>query len=450
MLLLLMAAAVPADEPDATSGRRAWLLDIKGAIGPAVSDFVGRGIEHAQDQGAQLVILRIDTPGGLDSAMRDIIKSILSASVPVVTYVAPSGARAASAGTYILYASHVAAMAPATNLGAATPVQISPGSLPGGGKQPGEKDKEKGADEANGKPGATAMERKIINDAVAYIRGLAELRGRNADWAEKAVRDAASLNANDALDANVIDIVAEDLADLVGQLDGFQLEVMGQARTLETEGLLVETLEPDWRNRLLTVITNPNVAYILMLLGIYGLFFELYNPGSIVPGVIGAICLLLALYAFQVLPVNYAGFALILIGIAFMVGEAFMPSFGALGIGGAIAFVVGSLILMETDVEGFQVSVGLILMFTVMSGGLFLVVMSMALQQRHRPVVSGQEEMVGIVGEVIDAFDGEGHIRVHGELWRARTSRPVAAGDSVRVRKIDGLTLVIEPTEKES
>src|SRR5690606_22207264 len=309
-----------------------------------------------KDRGAPIFIVQLDTPGGLDTAMRDMIKATLASPVPVVIYVAPSGARAASAGTYLLYASHVAAMAPATNLGAATPVQI--GSPPPPSSKP--EQKEEKDDKEEPPVAGTAAERKAINDSIAYIRGLAELRGRNAEWAESAVRTAASLSASAALEQNVIDIVAEDLDDLLRQLDGRRVRVSTGEVQLATRSLEVERIEIDWRTQLLSVITNPNVAYLLMLIGVYGLLLEGYNPGAILPGVVGGICLLLALYAFQVLSVNYAGLALMVLGIALIIAEAFSPSFGALGLGGIIAFVIGSIILMDTEVPGFQIARSLI------------------------------------------------------------------------------------------
>lgn len=423
---------------------RVRLLDVSDAIGPAVADYVVRGVDAAEAAEEPLVILRLDTPGGLDASMRVIVQRILAAEIPVVTWVAPSGARAASAGTFIMYASHVAAMAPATNLGAATPVSIG---ATGTGKPPAEE----GDDEAAGqrKPG-TAMERKAINDATAYIHGLAELRGRNVEWAERAVTEAASLSAEEAVQQNVVDLVVADLDGLLGALDGRVVEIKEREVTLATDGLEVIEQAPDWRSELLAIITNPNVAYMLMLLGIYGIFFELANPGAIVPGVIGAIALVLALYAFHVLPVNYAGVALVLIGMAFMVAEVFMPSFGALGIGGLAAFVAGSIILLDTEVAAFSLSLPLVIALALTSLAFMMFVTGLALRQRRRPVVSGREQLIGSVGEALEAFAGEGRVHAHGETWSARSRVPVGAGQAVRITAIDGLVLEVEPLDKES
>ena len=432
-LLLNVESASSADNP-------VIQLTIEGAIGPATDDYIGRALETAALRHAELVVIRMDTPGGLDSAMRGIIKSITNSAVPVASYVAPSGARAASAGTYILYASHIAVMAPGTNVGAATPVKIGGGSAPGSKK----KDKQdKPADDTV----ADAGKQKIINDAVAYLRSLAELRGRNQEWAEKAVREADSIPASEALQLGVIDIIASGMADLLKQIDGREVTVQGQKRTLQTSGSVIDQLAPDWRSRFLSVITNPNVAYILMLIGIYGLMLEFSNPGAIVPGTIGAIALLLALYSFQLLPVNYAGMGLVLLGVALMVGEAFQPSFGVLGIGGLIAFVTGSIFLMDTDVPGFGIDISVIVSFAIISALVFTVVIGMAIKARRRPVVSGLEELVGAKASVLDDFDRQGRVSIHSETWQALSKAPLRKGQQVKVSAIEGLTLRVEPLD---
>ena len=415
-------------------------LTIEDVIGPATDDYIERALETATQGQAELVLIRMDTPGGLDTAMRGIIKNITNSSIPVATFVAPTGARAASAGTYILYASHIAAMAPGTNLGAATPVQI------GGIPTPGKDDGNKASKDKPPQPDTSdAKTNKVINDAVAYIRGLAELHGRNQDWPEKAVREAASLQASEALKLNVIDIIADSIPDLLKQLDGREVVVLGQKRTLHTTGVPIKQIEPDWRSRLLSVITNPNIAYILMLIGIYGLIFEFSNPGAIVPGTIGAIALLLALYSFQLLPINYAGVALIMLGVALMVGEAFQPSFGMLGIGGTIAFVIGSIILMDTDTPGFGIDISIIITFAATSVLVFIFVIGMAIKARRRPVVSGMEELLGGEAIVDNDFDQTGTVTIHSEHWSAVTEQPLRKGQSVKVTGIKGLILQVKP-----
>jgi membrane-bound serine protease (ClpP class) len=437
---LVTAGSAAMTEEAPPRGGVAVLIEIQDAIGPATKEHFLSGLEAAEEQGAELVLLVLDTPGGLDAAMRDIIQGILNSSVPVVTYVSPSGARAASAGTYILYASHVAAMTPGTNLGAATPVSIggppaqdAPTSKDGDGDKPPQ-------------PG-TAMERKAINDAVAYIRSLAELRGRNVDWAEAAVRSAASLPAQEALEKGVIDVVAEDIPDLLAQIDGRTLKAGGKEVTLDTAGMIIERFEPGWRIELLSVITNPLVAYGLLIIGLYGLMFEGYNPGAILPGVIGAICLLLGLYALQVLSVNYAGLALVGLGIAMMIAEVFVPSFGALGIGGLAAFVIGSIILMDSDAPGFRVSMGLVGGIATVAGIAMFGTMWLAVKARRKPVTTGAEQLVGAVAEAAEAFSGRGRVRIFGEEWAAVSDQPIASGQRVRIDRVDGLTLHVSPEE---
>jgi membrane-bound serine protease (ClpP class) len=420
-----------------TAGPAGVILPVSGPIGPATSDFFVRKLREATEHGAALVVVTIDTPGGLDTAMRDMVQAILAAEVPVITYVAPSGARAASAGTFLVYASHVAAMAPATNLGAATPVQIGGPSK----DQPG--GKEGGAGKAE--PSATAVERKALNDSIAYIRGLAELRGRNVEWAESAVREGASLPADEALAAGVVDLVAADLPELLRALDGRKVKLRAQEVELRTAGLILHEVEPDWRTNLLSLLTNPNVAYLLMLIGIYGLLLEGYNPGALVPGVVGAICLLLALFAFQVLSVNYAGLALIALGVVLIVAESFVPSFGALGLGGVIAFVIGSVMLLDDEVPGFSIAWQLIGAMGLAGALVLLAIVSFAVRARRRPVVSGVEGLGHEIAEAVEDFDREGLVRVHGELWTAVSPTPVRAGQRLKVRKVDGLVIQVEP-----
>ena len=412
-----------------------------------------RGLEAARDSGARLVILEIDTPGGLDSSMRDIIRAILASPVPVVGYVSPPGARAASAGTYILYACHVAAMAPATNLGAATPVSIG-GESPSApvpaplGKPEASPNGTTPAAPANAPPAGeptTAMERKVVNDAVAYIRGLAELRGRNADWAEAAVRGAASLSANAALHEKVIDLVARDLPDLLARIDGREVHIDNRAVQLATRNLVVVREKPDWRTQLLAVIANPTVAYGLMLIGIWGLLLEGYNPGAVLPGVVGSICLLVALFAFQILSVNYAGLALVAVGTAMIIAEFFFPAYGSLGIGGLVAFVVGSLILFDTDVPGMNVARSLIAGLATAGGLMIAGIVYVASRSRLHPVATGTQAMIGASAEVLDDFTGKGRVRYGGELWNARSEAPLHAGDAARIVRVEGLTLWVEP-----
>ena len=446
------AAAAAAPVVTANSGAGvAALLEIKGAIGPATSHYVVHGLEAAQGSGARLVILEIDTPGGLDSAMRDIIRAILASPLPVVGYVSPPGARAASAGTYILYACHVAAMAPATNLGAAKPVSIGgEPEAPSPPIEPPGKPTDKGGGGAPGgsappSPAGSAMERKVVNDAVAYIRGLAELRGRNADWAEQAVRGAASLTASAALEQKVIDLIAHDLPDLLARSDGREVHLGERTVKLATRDLAVVSVKPDWRTELLAVITNPTVAYGLMLIGIWGLLLEGYNPGAVLPGVAGSICLLIALFAFQILSVNYAGLALLLLGTGMIIAEFFFPTYGSLGAGGLIAFVVGSLILFDTDVPGMRVGRPLIAALATVGALAIAGIVYLATRAHRHPVATGAAGMIGADAEVFEDFTGKGRVRYGGELWNARSDVALRAGQTTRIVRVEGLTLWVEP-----
>lgn len=465
LILLVMGSLFAQDTAISQNNQRnkAYILDIKGVIGPATSDYVRRSLKTARENQAKLIVLQIDTPGGLSTAMREIIQDILQAQIPVVSYVTPQGARAASAGTYILYASHVAAMAPGTNLGAATPVQIggggrSPFPIPGSPERndkPKEsedtttentKEEKADGDTSASKPKA-GIQDKVLNDSIAYIRSLAQLRGRNVEWAEKSVREASSLSSEDALKENVINILADDLKELMIQLDGRKVKVLETTVELETTNLKLIDIKPDWRTNVLSIITNPNIAYILMLVGFYGIIIEFYSPGLIGPGIIGAICLVLAFYAFNVLPVNYAGLALIMLGIAFMIAEAFAPSFGILGLGGAAAFVIGSIMLIDTDVPGYEISWQMVASVGVASTAFFLMTVFMLGRSRRNPVVSGREQMIGSEAEIIDWHGDVGRVRAHGEIWQAKTvdgKKTLSAGMRVQISRIDGLTLIVK------
>lgn len=413
-----------------------WLINIEGAIGPATSDYVIRGIEQAQLADAPIIILQMSTPGGLDSAMRGIIKAILASNVPVVSFIGPKGSRAASAGTYISYASHIAAMAPATNLGAATPVQIASPSLP---TAPGEQEETRETPTSN----LTAMEKKMINDAAAYIRGLAELRNRNSEWAELAVREAASLDAPEALELGVIELIAEDIDDLLDQIQGRVVDIDGEEVEIEITDRRVYHHKADWRTEILKVITNPSMILVLGMIGFYGVILEFYNPGSLIPGVIGLICLLLAAYSVQLLPLNYAGLALLILGISLMVAEALVPSFGILGIGGVISFSIGALMLFDTEMDAFQVGLPTIAATAVVSAALIFATINIALKIRRQAVSTGADALVGATGHAMTEFKEEGQVRVGGEIWRATSNDAISAGDKVTVSEVDGLLLTV-------
>ena len=418
------------------------VLNIKGGIGVATAEYILSGIEHAETSGAELIIIDMDTPGGLMAPMRDIVQAILGSSVPVATYVTPAGARADSAGTYILLASHVAVMTPTTHLGAATPV-----ALGGDDATPKNSDDEESDDDAEAAPPAgSAMGRKVLNDAIAYIRSLAERYGRNADWAEKAVRDAATLTAREALEQNVVDFVAKDHAELLRLVDGYEVEVDSEVITLATNDVVMEEFEPSWRIKVLSVIANPEIVLLLGVIGLYGLMYEGWNPGAIVPGVVGIICLLLAAYALQVLPVNYAGLALIIVGLALMTAEAFAPSFGALGIGGIAAFVFGSIMMFDSGIPGFGISIAFVVALAAVFALLFIWLISYVLKLRMRGAVTGRDSIIGGIGTAMHGFTGEGKVWLEGEAWTARSSVAIEKNQHVVVRAMDGLVLEVEPT----
>jgi len=409
------------------------VLNIKGAIGVATADYVLSGIEHAETSNSDLIIIEMDTPGGLMTPMRDIIQAILGSSVPVATYVTPAGARADSAGTYILLASHIAAMTPTTHLGAATPVAMGWGGDDATPKDASDEESDDDAETAP--PPGPAMERKVLNDAVAYIRSLAERYGRNADWAEKAVREAATLTAREALDENVIDFVAENRAELLRMIDGVEVEI---------------DAEPNWRIKILSAIASPETVLLLGLIGLYGLMYEGLNPGAIVPGVVGVICLLLAAYGLQVLPVNYAGLALIIVGLALMTAEAFAPSFGALGVGGIAAFVFGAIMMFDSDIPGFGISITFVVTIAAVFALLFIWLLAYLLKLRKRGAVSGKDSIIGGIGTAMQAFSGEGKVWLEGEAWSAMSSVAIEKDQQVVVCALDGLTLEIEPVVEQS
>jgi len=442
LLLLLLLLPLPAG---AGSGP-VTVLTIDGAISPASADYFARGLKRSVEHGSRLVVLKLDTPGGLDTSMREIVKDILASPIPVATFVAPSGARAASAGTYILYASHVAAMAPGTNLGAATPIQIGlggPENEPGASPARTESEAGRSAPASAAQPSTLTL--KQFHDASAYIRSLAQLHGRNAEWAERAVRESVSLSADEALKVHVVDRVAVDVADLLKQVQGTRIAIGGTTLTIDVADAEVVAFDPDWRARLLSVIASPSLALVLMMIGIYGLLFEFLSPGYLLPGVVGGICLLLGLFALQILPFSYAGLGLIALGMAFLVAEIFVPTSGALAIGGVVGIVAGAVMLVDTDTPGYGVSLPLVFAIAGASALFVLLGVGMAVKARHRPVVSGREELAGDSGEVLADFSGEGWARVHGETWRVRSLQPLAQGQRVRVTRVDGLTLDVVP-----
>ena len=427
----------------------ALIIEIDGAISPATSNFIEKGLNHGNENGVELIVIEMDTPGGLDTSMRSIIKNILNSKVPVATYVSPKGSRAASAGTFILYASHIAAMAPATNLGAATPVAIggtAPSPIESEPVEPEDQEENKSEPLESTPDSETALAKKRLNDAAAYIRSLADRYGRNAEWAELAVREAATLTAEEALENNVIDYVADDLGELFEQINGHEVETNAGKQTLNTENVLIERFIKDWRIKFLETLADPNLAYLLMLIGIYGLILEGYNPGSILPGVVGAICLILALFAFQVLAVNYAGLILIALGVVLIVAEAFAPSFGILGFGGLTSFVLGSIMLFDSGIPGFEVSRLLIGSIASLGGLIILGLVFFLARTLKRPIVSGTEGMLGEQGIALEDFDTKGDVLVHGERWRAKTSEPVKKGQGIEITAVKNMLVLIKST----
>lgn len=433
LFYITILLAVPSSGTNQHKTKNAILLTIDGAIGPATADYIQKSIESLSKDTTSLIIIQIDTPGGLDESMRAIIKSILSSQIPVASFVFPSGARAASAGTYILYASHIAAMAPGTNLGAATPINIGGISTPAS-------DQEKKPN----KPTDT-LEKKMKNDAIAYIHSLASMHNRNAQWAEKSVDEAASIPAEHALQLGVIDVIASDLTDLLQKIDQKTIRVLKNNETLQTSNLQIVEIKPDWRTQFLTVITNPSIAYILLIIGIYGLFFEFTHPGLIAPGVMGAIALLIGLYALQMLPISYVGLTLILMGIAFMITEAFLPSIGAFGIGGVFAFIVGSIMLMKTNAPGFEIPWTLIAITALLNIILFTFILTMILRARKRPIAIGKNILLDKTVEIIDDQNGMGWVKIEGELWQCRSDLPLQKGQKVRIVAIENLILIVKP-----
>lgn len=437
LIAAFAAAFFVAVAPPAQAAGRAVVLEVDGAIGPAIADYVEREITAAvASADTKLIVLRMNTPGGLDSSMRQIIRVILASPVPVASFVAPSGARAASAGTYIEYASAIAAMAPGTNIGAATPIQIGGGSLFPGGSEQKQQNKDAGSEDTE--------TRKIINDATAYIRSLAAINHRNADWAADAVRSAVSLPAAEALSMHVIDVIANDVPDLLQQINGRTVTVAGKPLQLATKDLTIVDAPPDWRTELLKFVTNPNVAFILLLIGVYGLILEFFNPGAVAPGLIGAISLLVALYALAFIPINYAGAALVIVGIALMLAEVHIGAFGALGVGGIAAFVIGALMMFPARTPGFALSGAVIVAAAIGSAALIVFALGALVHSRTKPVVTGSEALIGAEGEAVFWEGGEGRVRVHGEIWRARADAPLEAGTHVKVIRRDGLVLVVQ------
>jgi membrane-bound serine protease (ClpP class) len=447
VLVLLLCLLLAGGRPAAADARPVIVIDLQGPIGVATELHLNEAIEAAGARSASLLIVRLNTPGGLVSSTRAIIQKILALDFPVVVYVSPAGGHAASAGTYIAYAAHIIAMAPGTNIGAATPIQL--GGVPGlpGTPEPRPQDRDSPGSPAGSRDGAADM--KAVNDAAAFLRSLAQLRGRNAEWAEKAVRSAATLSAEDALKEQVIDYVASDLTELLGKLDGRMVQVGQRSVNITTKGEPIVVLSPGWRVRVLSMIADPNVAFLLMLVGIYGIVFEMYSPGLVGPGVLGAISLILGLVALTVLPVQQASLLLVVVGIAFMLFEAFTPGFGIAGFGGLAAFIAGAAFLFDPAQADIDIRIGLPLLVSaaaVTAIGL-MVVGAFALKARKRAVVSGREQLLGSIGQVLTWQEGSGSVRVMGEVWSATSRDDIHVGQAVRVVSRHGLTLEVKGTD---
>jgi membrane-bound serine protease (ClpP class) len=419
MIVLLFPGQLPASE--------ITVLEIQDAISPATASFIAENIDKAAASSRLAVIIQLDTPGGLDTAMREIIQKEMNAPIPVIVYVFPPGGRAASAGAIITLAADIAAMAPGTNIGAAHPVGI-------GGGAGGEKGE------------SSTMTEKVTNDAVAYVRSIARERGRNEQWAQDAVKKSISTPAHEALKLKVIDMVATDMNDLLKQLDGRTIKKSGRTFMLSTKGAKVVTEEMGLRYRLLAVISNPNIAYILMLIGLAGIFFELSSPGAILPGVIGGISLILAFFAFQTLPVNYAGIALIILAVILFIAEVKIQSFGLLTVGGLISLVLGSILLFRNQDIYMRVSLGVILPVTLLFAAFFVATLYLVVKVQRTSSVSGAQ---GIIGERAVVYswgpEGKGKVFCHGEYWNARGPASLVPGDEVEVAELKGLELVVRP-----